>query len=35
MNNQKGEDIVTTFLGGCLTIVVLGILFILIASVIT
>ena len=35
MNNQKGEDIVTTFIGGCLTIVVLGILFILIASVIT
>jgi hypothetical protein len=35
MNNQKGEDVVTTFIGGCFTLVILGILFILIASVIT
>jgi len=35
MESQKGEDILTTFIGGCLTLVVLGTLFILIATVMT
>ena len=35
MESQKGEDILTTFIGGCLTLVLLGALFILIATVMT
>jgi len=31
---NKGNDIITTFVGGCLTLVILFILFVLIASVI-
>lgn len=35
MENQKGEDVLTTFISGCFTLVILVALFILIATVMT
>ena len=35
MENQKGEDVLTTFIGGCFILVILVALFILIATVMT